>query len=145
VNSTKGTVDCGTVALSHHAVHNNLVLDCIGFDPIHGVCCRAGLATGAVLGKDGFNPGATDTSFTHALGIADGVRRSSTASVPGPAAWPPSPTVWTEGGNSMRGPISTRVSTRAAATGVVPAPTTGVVALQHPFVDTIFYKGTGVQ
>jgi hypothetical protein len=44
--------------------------------------------------------------------------------------------VWTEGANS------TRVSTRAAATGVVPAPTTGVVVLQHPFVDGIFYKGT---
>jgi hypothetical protein len=24
-------------------------------------------------------------------------------------------------------------------------PTTGVVVLQHPFVDEIFYKGTGVQ
>jgi hypothetical protein len=30
-------------------------------------------------------------------------------------------------------------------TGVVPTPTTGAVALQHPFVDGIFYKGTGVQ
>jgi hypothetical protein len=38
-----------------------------------------------------------------------------------------------------------RVSTRAAATRVVPAPTTGAVVLQHPFVDGIFYKGTGVQ
>jgi hypothetical protein len=28
---------------------------------------------------------------------------------------------------------------------VVPAPATGVVVLQHPFVDGIFYKGTGVQ
>jgi hypothetical protein len=28
---------------------------------------------------------------------------------------------------------------------VVPAPTTGAVVLQHPFVDEIFYKGTGVQ
>jgi hypothetical protein len=28
---------------------------------------------------------------------------------------------------------------------VVPAPTTGVVVLQHPFVDGIFYKSTGVQ
>jgi hypothetical protein len=56
-----------------------------------------------------------------------------------PTAWPPSPTVWTEGANS------TRVSTRAATTGVVPAPTTGTVVLQHPFVDGIFYKGTGVQ
>jgi hypothetical protein len=37
------------------------------------------------------------------------------------------------------------VSTRAAATGVVPAPTTGAVVLQHPFDDGIFYKGTGVQ
>jgi hypothetical protein len=62
-----------------------------------------------------------------------------------PAAWPPSLTVWTEGANSMRGSVSTRVSTRAAATGVVPAPTTGAVVLQHPFVDGIFYKGTDVQ
>jgi hypothetical protein len=61
------------------------------------------------------------------------------------AAWPPSPTVWTEGANSTRGPVSTRVSTRAAATGVVPTPTTGAVVLQHPFVDGIFYKGTTVQ
>jgi hypothetical protein len=38
-----------------------------------------------------------------------------------------------------------RVSTRVVATGVVPAPTTGVVVLQHPFVDGIFYKGIGVQ
>jgi hypothetical protein len=45
----------------------------------------------------------------------------------------------------MRGSVFTRVSTRAAATGVVPAPTTGAVVLQHPFVDGIFYKGTGVQ
>jgi hypothetical protein len=37
------------------------------------------------------------------------------------------------------------VLVRAAATGVVPAPTTGAVVLQHPFVDGIFYKGTGVQ
>jgi hypothetical protein len=28
--------------------------------------------------------------------------------------------------------------------GVVPAPATGVVVLQHPFVDGIFYKGTCV-
>jgi hypothetical protein len=28
---------------------------------------------------------------------------------------------------------------------VVPTPTTGAVVLQHPFVDGIFYKGTGVQ
>jgi hypothetical protein len=62
-----------------------------------------------------------------------------------PNAWPPSPTVWTEGANSTRGSVSTRVSTRAAATGVVPTPTTGAVVLQHPFVDGIFYKGTGVQ
>jgi hypothetical protein len=40
--------------------------------------------------------------------------------------------------------VSTRVSTRAATTGVVPAPTTGVVVLQHPIVDGIFYKGIGV-
>jgi hypothetical protein len=53
--------------------------------------------------------------------------------------------VWTDSANSTRGSISTRVSTRAAATGVVPAPTTGVVVLQHPFDDGIFYKGTGVQ
>jgi hypothetical protein len=38
-----------------------------------------------------------------------------------------------------------RVSTRATATGVVPTPTTGAVVLQHPFVDGIFYKGTGIQ
>jgi hypothetical protein len=44
----------------------------------------------------------------------------------------------------MRGLVSTRVSTRAATTGVVPAPTTGVVVLQHPIVDGIFYKGIGV-
>jgi hypothetical protein len=62
-----------------------------------------------------------------------------------PTAWPPSPTVWTEGANSTRGSVSMRVRTRAAATGVVPVPTTGVVVLQHPFVDGIFYKGTGVQ
>jgi hypothetical protein len=62
-----------------------------------------------------------------------------------PAAWPPSPTVWTEDANSMRGSVSTRVSTRATATGVVPAPTTGAVVLQHPFVDGIFYKGTSVE
>jgi hypothetical protein len=61
------------------------------------------------------------------------------------AAWPPSQTVWTEGANSTRGPVSTRVCTRAAATGVVPTPTTGAVVLQHPFVDGIFYKGTSVQ
>jgi hypothetical protein len=29
--------------------------------------------------------------------------------------------------------------------GVVPTPTTGAVVLQHPFVDGIFYRGTGVQ
>jgi hypothetical protein len=45
----------------------------------------------------------------------------------------------------MRGSVSTRVSTRAVATGVVPVPTTGNVVLQHPFVDGIFYKGTDVQ
>jgi hypothetical protein len=45
----------------------------------------------------------------------------------------------------MRGSVSTRVSTRAAATGVVPAPTTGAVVLQHSFIDGIFYKGTDVQ
>jgi hypothetical protein len=61
-----------------------------------------------------------------------------------PTAWPLSPTVWTEGANSTRGSISTRVTTRAAATGVVPTPTTGAVVLQHPFIDGIFYKGTGV-
>jgi hypothetical protein len=33
--------------------------------------------------------------------------------------------VWTEGANSTRGSVYTRVSTRAAATGVVPAPATG--------------------
>jgi hypothetical protein len=44
----------------------------------------------------------------------------------------------------MRGAVSMRVSTRAAATGVAPAPTTGVVVLQHPFVNGIFYKGIGV-
>jgi hypothetical protein len=60
------------------------------------------------------------------------------------AAWPPSSTVWTEGANSTRGSVSTRVSTRVAAMGVVPAPATGVVVLQHPFVDGIFYKGTCV-
>jgi hypothetical protein len=59
-------------------------------------------------------------------------------------AWPTSLTVWTEGANSTRGSVSTRVSTRVAATGVVPTPTTGTVVLQHPFVDGIFYKGTGV-
>jgi hypothetical protein len=53
--------------------------------------------------------------------------------------------VWTEDANSMRGSVSTRVSTRATATGVVPAPTTGAVVLQHPFVDGIFYKGTSVE
>jgi hypothetical protein len=62
-----------------------------------------------------------------------------------PTAWPPSPTVWTEGANSTRGSVSTRVSTRAPATGVAPTPTTGAVVLQHPFVDGIFYKGIGVQ
>jgi hypothetical protein len=62
-----------------------------------------------------------------------------------PAAWPPSPTAWTEGANSTRGPISTRVSARVAATGVVPAPTAGTIVLQHLFVDGIFYKGTGFQ
>jgi hypothetical protein len=45
----------------------------------------------------------------------------------------------------MRGAVSTRVSTRAATTGVVPTPTTGAIVLQHSFVDGIFYKGTGVQ
>jgi hypothetical protein len=69
VNSTAGTVDRGTVALSHHAVHNNLVLHFFGFDPIHGVCCGAGLATGAVLGMDGFDPGAANTSVTRALAL----------------------------------------------------------------------------
>jgi hypothetical protein len=62
-----------------------------------------------------------------------------------PAAWPPSPTVWVEGANSTRGSISTRVSTRAATTGVVPAPATGAVVLQHPFINRIFYKGTSIQ
>jgi hypothetical protein len=52
--------------------------------------------------------------------------------------------MWTEGANFTRGSVSTRVSTRPAATGVVLAPTTGVVVLQHPFVDGIFYKGTGI-
>jgi hypothetical protein len=50
-----------------------------------------------------------------------------------------------EGANSTRGLVSTKVSTRAAVTGVVPTPTTSVVFLQHPFVDGIFYRGTGVQ
>jgi hypothetical protein len=41
--------------------------------------------------------------------------------------------------------VSTRVSTRAAATGVISTPTISAVVLQHPFVDGIFYKGTGTQ
>jgi hypothetical protein len=28
---------------------------------------------------------------------------------------------------------------------VISTPTVGVVVLQHPFVDRIFYKGTGTQ
>jgi hypothetical protein len=94
---------------------------------------------------DGFNPGVADTSAPALSALLTAYAAVPLSASLAPAAWPPSPTVWTEGANSTRGPVSTRVSTRAAATGVVPAPTTGSVVLQHPFVDGIFYKDTGVQ
>jgi hypothetical protein len=93
---------------------------------------------------DGFDPDAADTSVTRSLGIADGVRRRFAAGVHGPGCMA-AVTDRVDGGRQLHeGAVSTRVSTRAAATGVAPAPTTGIVVLQHPFVNGIFYKGTGV-
>jgi hypothetical protein len=94
---------------------------------------------------DGFDPGTADTFVTRALGIADGVCRRFAAGIPGPNCMA-AVTDRVDGGRQLHeGSVSTRVSTRAAVTGVIPAPTTGAVVLQHPFVDEIFYMGTGVQ
>jgi hypothetical protein len=83
---------------------------------------------------DGFDPGAVDTSVARALGLTDGVLHRSAAGVLGPG-YMAAVTDHVDGGCELQeGPVSTRVSTRAAATGVV--------VLQHLFVDGIFYNGT---
>jgi hypothetical protein len=94
---------------------------------------------------DGFDPGAVDTSVARALGLTDGVLHQSAAGVLGPGYMAAVTDHVDRGCELQEGPVSTRVSTRAAATGVVLVPTTSVVVLQHLFVDGIFYNGTGVQ
>jgi hypothetical protein len=90
---------------------------------------------------DGFDLGAADTSITRTLGIPDGVRRRFTAGIPGPNCMAAG-TDRVDGERQLHEGVGLHEGEHPR---VVPASTTGAVVLQHPFVDGIFYKGTGVQ